>query len=229
MDSISPPSDELLDRYKHLRNVGRDLNSALIKQIPRTAISECGKKLKLIRGKVFVVGNESEFEILFDYCLYNYRRKNKNTIERYLENYPPPPLSDEMILLQAMVQSYYSLFVVEDIHAGKGATLRDMLRDKLILLMDMGMGESTRIGMVFAGRVLPLTDFYMTSGTFIPIHRELVGQKLMPILAKFLQHRDQDKDLHLSPSREAAFSAQIIRALLKAGALDYMSYRHIDG
>ncbi len=37
-------SDELLDRYKQLRQIGNQLNNELVKLVPKAAIQECGKK-----------------------------------------------------------------------------------------------------------------------------------------------------------------------------------------
>jgi hypothetical protein len=217
-----------LNRYKRLREVGRNLNNILVERLPKAAIQECGKKLGLLKGHTFVLGSEDELSVLFDYCLYNYRQGGKNSIERYLEHSPPPALSDEMILLQGMVNSYYSVFLVEDIQKGRGATLRDMLRDTTLSLLDIGIGKSGRPGMVFAGRVLPLADFHMTSGAFILLRRALVEKTVMPILKKFLPLKKPEGDFRFSPSQEASLSTQIIRAALRAGALDNMRYRDIE-
>jgi hypothetical protein len=230
MDLISffkGKEDELLNRYKQLRERGRALNHLLVEQLPKAAIHECAKKLGLLKGATLVLGNEDELSVLFDYCLYTHRRGGKNVIDRYLETSPPPATSDEMLLLKAMSNSYYSLFLVEDVQTGKGATLRDLLRDKTLFLMDIGMGQSAVPGLMFAGRVLPLADFHMSSGAVIPLQGEGVRQEVMLILKKFLQHK-KEGDVLFSPGQEAAFSAQIIRALLRAGALDTLMYRDIE-
>ena len=85
-------------------------------------------------------GEEDEISILLDYCLYSFRRGGKTIIERYLENTPLREKSEEMILLQAMVRSFYSTFVVKSIHKGRGVTLLDLLRDATLFLMDVAVG-----------------------------------------------------------------------------------------
>jgi len=218
--------DELLNRYKRLREVGCHLNSHLVTLIPRVAILECGKKLGLVQGKALVLDNEEELSILFDYCLHNYRRDGKNIIERYLETSPTLVTADEMILLQGKLNSYYSLFSVQEVHQGRGAMLRDILRNKTLLLMDLGIGKSAAPGLLFAGRVIPLADFHMTTGTFIPVsNRELIEKAIMPIVNKFLRHSKPAGDSIFSPGQEAALAAQIIRVLLRARSLDKMIYR----
>lgn len=220
--------DELLNRYRRLREVGRNLNNHLVTLVPKAALLECGKKLGLVQGKTLVLDNEEELSILFDYCLYNYRHGGKNIIERYLETSPTLATEDEMILLKGKLDSYYSLFSVEEVHQGRGATLRDILRNKTLLLMDLGIGKSAVPGLLFAGRVVPLADFHMTTGTFIPVSdKRLVEKAIMPIVNKFLRHNKPTDDSIFSPGQEAALAAQIIRVLLRAGSLDKMIYQDI--
>jgi hypothetical protein len=127
-----------------------------------------------------------------------------------------------------MLNSYYSLFSIEEIHQGRGATLRNILRDKTLFLMDLGIGKSAVPGMLFAGRVIPLADFHMTTGTFIPVSdKRLVEKAIMPIVNKFLRHGKPTGDSMFSPGQEAALAAQIIRVLLRAGSLDRMMYQDI--
>ena len=220
--------DELLNRYKRLREIGSNQNTHLVTLVPRAALLECGKKLGLVQGKALVLDNEEELSILFDYCLYNYRRGGKNIIERYLETSPTLATADEMILLKGKLNSYYSLFSIQEVHRGRGATLRDILRNKTLFLMDLGIGKSAAPGLLFAGRVIPLAEFHMTTGTFIPVsNKGLIEKGIMPIVNKFLQHSKPAGDSIFSPGQEAALAAQIIRVLLRAGSLDRMIYQDI--
>ncbi len=133
-----------------------------------------------------------------------------------------------MILLKGKLSSYYSLFSIEEVHQGRGATLRDILRNKTLLLMDLGIGKSAIPGLLFAGRVVPLGDFHMTTGTFILVSdRGLIEKGIMPIVNKFLRHSKPTDDSIFSPGQEAALAAQIIRVLLRAGSLDKMIYQDI--
>lgn len=87
-------------------------------------------------------------------------------IDRYLEQAQPTVLSEEdMQLLNAMSNAYYSLFLVDAVQSDRGATLHDLLRHKTFFLMDTGLGQSARPGLMLAGRVLPLADFAMSSGS----------------------------------------------------------------
>jgi hypothetical protein len=215
---MTPPFSEHIDDYKHLREVGRSLNTQIINQLSKPAITECGKKLGIVKKKTLLLGNEDELSILFDYCLYSYRRGGKNPIERYLDNTPPSENSDEMRLLQAMSQSYYSLFSIEEIYPEQGAAIRDLIREKKLFLMDMGIGNAGALGMLFTGRILPFGEYYMTSGAILPLQDKGLIDEVMLIVKKFMTHKKQEG--HFSPTHEAAFSAQIIRAVLRAWAFE---------
>ncbi|MFZ4702191.1 MAG: hypothetical protein ACOYMG_19285, partial [Candidatus Methylumidiphilus sp.] len=67
-------NQERIDRYKQLRAIGRDLNMILVKQLPKAAVAECGKKLGIYKAGTLILNNDDEIAILFDYCLYHYRR-----------------------------------------------------------------------------------------------------------------------------------------------------------
>ena len=215
-----------LASYKQLRELGKELNSFLIRQVPKSVILKCGKKLGLVRGKKLVLGNQDELSVLFDSCLYSYRRKGKNVVQRYLDQSPPPADSELMVLLQAMSKAYYSLFAVEKIHTGKGASMKDLIMNHCFLLMDIGIGETALPGMIFAGRVLSFGDFSMTSGTFIPVDRDLVESDILPVVERLFQGK-KDGDALLTPGQEATFSGQIIRAAVRAGTFDRIKYSEI--
>jgi len=214
-----------LKRYKRLRKVGKRMNMELIEKLPKKAIVDCAKKFRMLKRNTLMLENENELSILFDYCIHNCRQKGKNVVEQYIDNSAPPPISDEMILLRAMSKSYYSLFQVKQVQKGEGATLLDIIRDTSLFLMDIGIAGSAREDMIFAGRVMNIGDFYMTTGSFIALNIEILEGSIMPIVKKFF--KDKNPGTILPPLRESKFSAEIIRASLKAGALDYMKYDNV--
>lgn len=214
-----------LKRYKRLRKTGKKLNIELMEMIPKKAILKNAKMFRMLKRNTLMLENEDELSILFDYCIHNYRQKGKNIVKQYLENTPPAPVSDEMILLRALSESYYSLFQIKQVHKGEGATLLDIIRNKSLFLMDMGIGTSAIIDMIFAGRIMNVGDFYMTTGSFISLNGEILEKNIMPIIRKFFKAKNIGTIL--PPARESKFSAEIIRASLKAGALDFMKYDDI--
>lgn len=213
-----------LSQYKKLRETGRNLNNALVDRIPKDAIMECAKKLGLHKGKRLLLDNEHAVAVLLDYCLYTYTRGGKNFVEKSLEYAPLGDTSDEVALLRAMTKAHYSVFLLEQVEKGVGGTLFDILRHERLRLIDIGIGSSAVRGMFFAGRLLPLGECYMTSGAFVPLPPQLFERIVIPALEKFCGDAHAEESVVLSPAQEAAFSGQIIRAALKAGALERIGY-----
>jgi hypothetical protein len=221
-------SEELIDRYKESRAAGLKLNMALVKQLPKAAAPECGKKLGLVKAGTLILNNDDEIALLYDYCFYHYRRDGKNAVERYLANSPPPPASLDMALLKAMRESYYSLFKVLDIHPRQGAQLLDLVSGETIGLLDITLSETGSEGIVLAGRILPLPGFNMSSGTLIPLTEAVYEDKLKPVVRKFFKAEEPGHKPKLSPGLEASFTAEIIRVALHAGGADNVFYTDME-
>lgn len=222
------PDAGLFDHYRQIREAGRALNLSLAKQLPKSAVQECGKKLGLFKAGTLILNNEDEIAILYDYAFYHHRRTDRNLIERYLRNAEAAPGSIEAELLQGMANSYYSLFRMDEVRSGQGALLRDLLTDESLELMDKGLGDTGIPGIILAGRILPLADFNMSSGTMIPLPEPVFQEKIVPVIEKFLHGRTLGSHPLLPPGQEAAFVAQVIRIALHAGGEDNVFYTDIE-
>ena len=221
-------NQELVEQYKELRATGRGLNLTLIKQLPKAAVPECGKKLGIFKAGTLILNNDDEITILYDYCLYHYRRGGKNVIERYLDNTPPSPDSAEAIVLKAMLASNYSVFKVLDILPNQGASLQDRLTNQIINLVDISLSGTGYVGLDLAGRLLPFNSFHMSSGSLIPLPNRLYEEKLYPIIKKFSKANEEGSKPSLSVGQEAAFVAELIRVSLHEGGADNVFYTDIE-
>jgi hypothetical protein len=154
----------LLRRYKQLRQVGLHLNNRLVETLSKSVLDEGGKALGILKDNVLVFDSEDEMAVLMDYCLHDVRRQGLNAIERYLAESPPPPGSDEMVVLEAKRQARYSLFTVEAIEPGVGVLVRDLLRDESLFLVDIGFSTTATPGATLAARVMPMEGMIATTG-----------------------------------------------------------------
>jgi hypothetical protein len=161
--------DKMISRYKRLREVGRELNSKLVKRLSKDVLDEGGKKLGILQGGTFVFNSEDESSILMDYCIYDVRRKGRNAVEQYLIDSAADPESDEMVCLRVMQHAIYSVFIVESVDPGLGVTVRDVFSNKTILIVDMGFSNSAVPGLILASRLLFHEDFAVTGGTALPV------------------------------------------------------------
>jgi len=214
---------EVLARYKHLRQVGLELNNRLVETVSRSVIDEGGKKLGILKGDVLALDSEDEIAVLMDYCLHDVRRHAVNAVERYLAESPPAPESDEWILLQAMRQMRYSLFAVEATEPGVGVHVRDLLRDEPLFLVDVGFSRTASVGMVLAARVMAPEGIGMTTGAALPVgvlSPAECGRFLAGLKATF---KGMDFG-NLSPEEASELAATVIRTCLQQGAAERIEY-----
>ena len=80
-----------------------------------------------------------------------------------------------MALLEAMVASRYSLYMIQETVPAKGAMVTDMLRQDSFLLADRALSRSGTPGMMFAMRLIFFDDFAIQSGAAIPISDHLTS------------------------------------------------------
>jgi hypothetical protein len=211
------PTTKDIEYYQRVREVGIEVNQKLIEELPKSALKECGKKLGIWKGNTLVLGSEDELSIFFDYCLHQFRINKTSVIERHLTMSPPDSGSIELEVLQSLVKSHYSVFLVKEVFENKGALIVDLLYLKELFIIDIGISKTASVGVAFSGHLFPLKQFYMGSGAFlqIPIQSLLENVELTSILEKF---HDEDSDAFLSKNREANFAAQIIRTVFRAYA-----------
>lgn len=226
--SISQES-AFFSEYKRLRKGAPGLTSAIVKCLSKLAIMDSAKKLGLRKGKTLILENLHEMDVFMDYCIYSYRKGGKNAIQRYIDRCDPAEESDEWILLRAMLHSHYSIFQVRAIERGKGLTLFDLLCGEDILLFDVGLSNTATQGMMFAGRILPLGAYYMTSGAFIPLNRVLVERTVVPSAERLLSKVNRRTESVITPDDEDRFSTEIIRAALRDGMMERIAYTEIAG
>jgi hypothetical protein len=214
---------ELLPRYKQLRQVSMELNHRLVKTLPKDVLDEGGKKLGILKKNVLVLDNEDEIAVLMDYCIYDVRRQGKNAVERYLANSPPPPGSDERVLLEAMLQARYCLLEVESAEPGVGVHVRDLLRDEPLFVMDVSFGSTAQRGVVLASRIFAPDGIVRTTGAALPVAL-LPDRERAAFLQALTALFQGEAFRHLPPERMSEFVASLIRTCLQKGAAEHIQY-----
>jgi hypothetical protein len=213
----------LLPRYKHLRQVGTQLNTRLVKSLPKSVLDEGGRKLGLLKKNVLTLDTEDELAVLMDYCIHDIRRQGSNAVERFLAESPPPVGSDEMVILEAMRQARYSLFVVEAREPGVGVHVRDLLRDEPLFLVDVGFSSTGAPGFALAARITAPEGITQTTGAALPIGMLPPAGRAEVVQALVGKFKDADFR-NLSPAQASELSAMIIRTCLQHGAAEHIAY-----
>jgi len=213
----------LLARYRRLRQVGMEVNNALVSRLPKEVVDEGGEKLGILRQGVLVFESEDEMAVLMDFCIHDVRRQGRNAVERFLAETPYPPGSDEAVFLQALKDAHYSLVLVETPEPGLGARVRDLVRDDAFLLVDVGLSRSATQGLILASRLIAPGNIPMTTGAALPVGLLPKGRGAEALV----QLVETTKSL-LAPSRRpqerSEATAALIQGCLRTGASSQISY-----
>lgn len=217
---------ELVEKYKRFRKVNRNLNNILFRKVSQKALRKCGIKLGIMRGGTFVFEDEQNMDVLMDYCIYDYYENGQNAVTRYMDQSPPSPDSDEYAVLKAMTESFYTLVQIEHVLKGVGAQADDLLGDRSYPIIDMGLGKTGVKGLVIATRLLPFTDFVMTSGAPIPIDPEVAAEIFDYINQQF--GNEDGKYITLDMQQRADLMTTIIRLCLGNNMTSHIRYQDIE-
>jgi len=222
-DTVSSIGEQLAF-YRRLRSVERGLHNELMKLLPKNALKECGMALGIYKNDTLVFSSESETDVLMDYCIYDYRWDGRNVIERYINQTPIEDGSDKRILLDAMLEARYSLFMVDDIVRGRGVQTRDLLRGDSGFIVDVALSETAMKGFILACRIISPGDggFSMTTGAGLPADRSIMGRIIQEIPERF--GKTGGEIAQMSPEKAAEFSASIIRIFLEGNASSRITY-----
>jgi hypothetical protein len=214
---------EILPAYRRIRQLGVRLNHKLMKTLSNEAIQTAGEKLGIRKNGILVFDSEDETSVLMDYAIYNVRIGGQNAVERYLDQSPPTPDSDEMALLNAMLEAYYSLFQIVDAERGVGVTVRDLLRAETHFMADIGFSNSAPTNSVLASRVIPLEEhgFIMSGGAGLPTTQPTVARITSNLVSVFGPNADFGR---LTPDMESELAAIVIRVCLESGMSSFIEY-----
>ncbi len=223
----------LLADYRRLREVSRALHNRLIKQLPKAVLTASAERLGLLspapgrHGEdALLLEDEYEISVLMDYCLYHGRRDGRTVIDQALAETPPSEGSDELLLLQAMLEARFSVFAVEAATPGVGVQVRDLLRDEPLFLVDIGFSQTASPGLVLAGNVISLPALSMTTGAMLPVDRMILDDLLQQLPERFAT-ATVGQFRQLSPHDQSELAACVIRACLAGGAASYVEPRDV--
>jgi SEC-C motif len=220
LSSTFTPSPADVERYKRLRGLARDLNSRIIKTIPREAIQQVAEAIGRLHGGVLVLGSEDESSVLMDCCLFDWIRDGKNLIEKYAENHPPAPGTAEHELLEAYRQAKYRIVVPQSRVQGAGAYFVDLLSGEELFIMDVGLSQNP-LDVAYATRTIPLGQFWMTGGAGLPTGSEAIKIAIDRLTKQQLVEEGRFTEPH-------KVALVFVRTLLESGASKRVAYEAVE-
>jgi hypothetical protein len=204
--------DQILERYRHLREISTGHHSGALKFLPRQALLEHAKRLGLAIGGMLVAESEAEMTLVFDLALYTAKERRSRALDRYARATPLPPGSDAARMLEAMRHARFSVWRIKQRHEAAGLIITDVLREAEVWLVDEQLEASAPEDLSFAGRICEPDRFAMSCGVVVPIYRELIEEVALDMLA----WRRGDPE-HVA--QDPHFAIAIYRAAIDSGIL----------
>jgi len=221
---------DAIARYQELRAASRRLHSSLAACVSRDALRRSARRLGIVfDGRTLSFEAECEVDILFDYCIYDFRelargKPGRNAIERLMATSPPPEGSVERLVLGAMLEARYGLFRVMSVIEGLGVEVTDVFRKRSFVLTDLGLSKSAYAGMLLAGRVIAPDGVHMTTGAFLPVGDRGMLEDVLDALEEDVGGPATESPEELSVRERARMSAAIIRACLANDASQSVAF-----
>ncbi|MEO5378513.1 MAG: hypothetical protein H7832_12145 [Magnetococcus sp. DMHC-6] len=206
--------DTEVSRYKYYRELGKDLHEQLLQHIGRIKIQKAGKEIGLAQGKFMVFENTDQMAVLQDYCIHTYRVGMKSIFDIFIEKSQSNLGSEEMALLNALKQSFFSVFKVKGTEKSFYCHMINIFNQAELTVIDSGLGRTAFPGLMLVGRLIqiPGSLFYMSTGSSIPIMHQAALREIEHIMLTF---SSATNGAGLSRTQEASFAKQAIRMLLR--------------
>lgn len=207
---------DILSRYRQLRDICNQMKDDASKHLPEAAVLRLAKRIGMAKGRTLFCQTDNEYQLLTDLALFMPSANGgPSALQRYARSVAPVPGSREAAMLRAMLTSRLSVWAPDRRHDIAGLVFIDVLTTEEIWVVDMNLEASFREGLVFAGRIAQPAEFAMTFGMLAPIR----FTEMLELIE--MGHHERPED----GGPEAAFGLAICAAALRTGAMDYMISR----
>ena len=245
MGKFFTPSPGDVERYLHLRALSVEIATKIMNTMPNRALDEIGDALGMLKDGALVFDSMDMSSVLMDCCLYDWFEGGKNVVQRYAEEHPAKPGTEEAFLLDAFLKAKFSLLVPQSVVPGAGLHCLDVLnREKAgslpgdseqarggagrafnkraeVFLMDISFSRTTDWSrMALATRTIPIGEFWMSGGAALPLTNKASTLQALS---------DLNLDKHKIFSGPGGRALMIVRTCLEAGVADHVRYETLSG
>jgi hypothetical protein len=165
---------EVLTRYRHLREIGKQHNSHVMGFLSGDAVLQQARRLGLANGRTILLDTMDELTLAFDLAIHTAPAGRSRAIDRYARSARFPQGSDEALVLAAMRSARFAIVVVQRQHPVAGLLVTDIFREIDLWLLDEGLEMSLAEGEMYATRYYQPADFAMTAGVGMPVDLALL-------------------------------------------------------
>src|SRR5262249_40882230 len=122
LESDTPPvtRNEVLARYRHLREISKRHNEEILNLISGDALLRQGRRLGLAHGRTLILDDMEAMNYVYDLVIYTASPGRARAIDRFARSAGLSADSDERLVLGAMRAARFSILVVERRHHEAG-------------------------------------------------------------------------------------------------------------
>jgi hypothetical protein len=220
-DNLLPGRDEVLARYRRLREISKQHHHEVLKFVSGDRILHQARRLGLAKGKTLILDDMDEMNYVCDLAIHTAPAGRSRAIDRYARSVRLAAPSDEALVLEAMRAARFSILVVERRHATAGLVATDLFRRTEVWVVDIGLESSMPDGGIIATRLFTPERFAMTAGVQVPFDLGTI-EGLCAELPNSL--RDTDLTALVDARR---FAEVIYRVALFNGVMDRVRYQDL--
>jgi hypothetical protein len=213
-----PSRDEVLARYRQLRQISQRHCSEVMKFMSPDAVLHHARRLGLMRGKTVIVDNMDELTLAVDLAVHTAPEGRSRAIDRYARSARFEPGSDEALMLEAIRNARFAIVKVQRRHPSAGLIVTDTFRNTELWLVDEGLETSLADGTAYATRYYSADRFVMTAGVGMPVHVGLLVNAVES--APQLQRKSRAEVIE-----DRRFAEAVYRAAIENGIMAGVAYR----
>ena len=176
-----PTRDKALVHYRHLREISRHHNSAMMELVSTDAALRQARRLGLAGGRTFFLDRMDDMNYVWDLVIHTAPPGRSRTIDRYARSERFAPGSDEASVLDAMCKARFAILLAKDRHPVAGLIVTDLFRGAELWLMDEGLEISLPPGASIATRYYTPGRFVMAAGVIMPFNVELLAEVIAAV------------------------------------------------
>lgn len=205
--------DALITRYRRYREIVGEHKSAVLDHLPAQALLDQARFLRIASGKTILTATPEEHTLVLDLAIHAPRHARSRPYERYRRVAQVTAASDEARVLDALCAARFVIGIIERRHDVAGVVVTDLLRETELLLMDLNLESYHPEGFAFAGHLITLDGFWMTTGALAPVNRSDADCALAELPAA-------RKGTPAMVADDPLFANLVSRAALARGAMD---------
>jgi hypothetical protein len=213
--------DEIIRRYRHLREISKRINNGLLELVPRAAIIKQARRLGLTLGRTLVLDSMDQMAFLFDLAIHTAPPDRTRAIDRYARAARFQPESDDARVLDAMRNARFVLGTIARRHETAGLIMRDLMRETDFWLVDEGLERSIADGTALVTRVHTPDEFSVTCGVMMPVDKMILEDAFDEVLPRLKNHTPE------GICNDRRFAEAIYRTAMASGVMDEIGFQEL--